>query len=102
MAADISAPGAAFTNAACSVGFATIDAEPATGSIATDSATTIAVMVLSKRIFVPLDACNIAIGGLASSMTLPLGDGIDIADPESPAYWPKDASISLMSLIEIN
>jgi hypothetical protein len=58
MAADMSAPEAISTDAAFSVGFTMIDADPVTGSIATDSARTKAVIVRTKRIILPSDAAQ--------------------------------------------
>lgn len=58
MAADISAPEVISTDIAFSVGFTTIDADPVTGSTATDSARKNAVIVCAKRIILPSDAAQ--------------------------------------------
>ena len=59
MAADMSAPEAISTDAAFSVGFTMIDADPVTGSIATDSAITIAMILRAKHIYPTLNVRNI-------------------------------------------
>lgn len=56
MAADISASAIVCADGAISAGFTTTDADPATGSVATDSAITKAIMVRAKRIIVPSTA----------------------------------------------
>lgn len=56
MAADISASAIVCADGVNSVGFTTTDADPATGSVATDSAITKAIIVRAKRIIVLSDA----------------------------------------------
>lgn len=55
MAADISAAAVVCADGANSVDFTTTDADPAIGSVATDSAITKAIIVRAKRIIVPSD-----------------------------------------------